>query len=153
MSSTLTAWRLTFADGHTETREAAAGLTLEDARAHWIGTRYEVSHPEAPVEQWSARCVAVEPFTPAKSFGVVLCDRGTIDDTGLDWQSARVVESNSHRDAALLAVRLAPISNPGRAALRRGSGCYAWVWDEAHPKHPNGAPMCVHKLALGPATP
>lgn len=83
-----------------------------------------------------------------RAYSVVLVAPSDDPNAALDWKSAREVESTTHRDAALLAFRLAPLGHPGRAAFHSLGRCVAWVWDESHPKHPNGAPICVHKLEL-----
>lgn len=77
-------------------------------------------------------------------YSVYLC----ADDGAIEWQSARKVESTSHADAAKLAFTLSPPNSPARCAFRMGKLATAWVWREDHPKHPNGAPICVHKLSL-----
>lgn len=79
-----------------------------------------------------------------KTYSVFLC--AATDE--LDWKTAREVDSTSHREAALLAFKLVPGNNPAKAAVRAGVPAVAWVWDESHPKHANGAPICVHKLEL-----
>lgn len=66
----------------------------------------------------------------------------------LEWQSAREVHAHSIRDAALLAIRLAPGNNPARVAIRQDKKPIAWCWFSDSPKHPNGAPICVHRLEL-----
>jgi hypothetical protein len=83
-----------------------------------------------------------------KTYKTVIADRQL---TTLDWQSARTVEGENHGDAAARALRTAPLDNPGRVALSRGDPCWVWVWDESHPKHLNGAPMCVHCFQMGRA--
>jgi hypothetical protein len=88
-----------------------------------------------------------------RAYSVVLVAPSDDPNAALDWKSAREVESTTHRDAALLAFRLAPLGHPGRAAFHSLGRCVAWVWDESHPKHPNGAPICVHKLELASPKP
>jgi hypothetical protein len=87
------------------------------------------------------------------TYSVVLVAPSDADGLPLDWKSAREVQSTTHRDAALLAFRFAPLGHPGRAAFHNQGRCVAWVWDESHPKHPNGAPICVHKLELASPKP
>jgi len=58
--SALTVWQITLADGTTERRSTAAGVTPAQARAHWLGSRHEISAPDDPVEAWSPRVVAVD---------------------------------------------------------------------------------------------
>ena len=36
----LTAWRVTYSDGTVEVHNAAAGITLAEAEAYWIGKEF-----------------------------------------------------------------------------------------------------------------
>lgn len=66
----------------------------------------------------------------------------------LEWQNGREIIANNPRDAACLSLQLAPGTGRERVAFRSGSLVRAWVWEENCPKHPTGAPICVHGIDL-----
>lgn len=66
----------------------------------------------------------------------------------VEWEFAHQTTAASPRYAAVNALAASPEAGTIRKAFRDGQAVMAWVWDKSSPRHPNGAPMCIHGLEL-----
>jgi len=75
-----------------------------------------------------------------------------VNDDAIDVKAPREIHAKSHREAAIVCLKVTHHADPARAGIAKGNMPVAWVWLQNSPKHSTGVPMQIHRIEFGRAS-